>query len=189
MPPTSQLSDEELVRLVRTKDQELYADLVNRYQEKLLRYATKLISDENKATDAVQEAFIKAFINLNSFNASKKFSSWIYRIVHNEAINHAKKNSKEISLEDNEWVKNIVQAEDDLGVQIDRREAVRLLQVYLAQLPLKYRSPLILFYLHDKSYEEISDVLRMPVNTVGTRINRGKKLLKTLCLEGGEKYE
>jgi RNA polymerase sigma-70 factor (ECF subfamily) len=189
MVQTEKLSDEELVVLVREKDQELYADLVGRYQDKLLRYATRLIGDEHKALDAVQEAFIKAFVNLNGFNVNKKFSSWIYRIVHNEAINHAKKNSKEISLESNEWVHNIVKVEDDLSMKIDRKEAVRLLQEFLFELPLKYRSPLILFYMHDKQYEEISDVLRMPVSTVGTRINRGKKLLKALCIGGGENYE
>jgi RNA polymerase sigma-70 factor (ECF subfamily) len=189
MSNSENLSDEQLVEIVRTKDQELYADLVERYQDKLLRYATKLIRDEHKAVDAVQEAFIKAFINLNGFNTNKKFSSWIYRIVHNEAINHVKKNSKEISLENNEWVQNIIKAENELGVQIDRQETVKLLQEYLAELSLKYRLPLVLFYLHDKSYEEISDVLRMPVGTVGTRINRGKKILKALYIERSEHYE
>jgi RNA polymerase sigma-70 factor, ECF subfamily len=187
MSKIEKISDEELVVLVRTKDQELYVNLVNRYKDKLFRYAVKLIRDEHKALDVVQEAFIKAFINLNGFNANKKFSSWIYRIVHNEAINYVKKHSREISLEDNEWVQNIVKVEDDLGAKVDREEAVQLLKKFLFELPLKYRSPLILFYMHDKPYEEISDVLRMPIGTVGTRINRGKKLLKALYI-GEDKY-
>ena len=67
---TSHLSDEKLVELVRTKDQELYAEVVRRYQDKLLRYATRICGDEHLASDAVQQAFIKAFKNLNSLICS-----------------------------------------------------------------------------------------------------------------------
>ena len=95
MQDINKLSDEELVELVRTKDQELYAHIVNRYQNQLLRYSTYLIGDSDKAQDAVQTTFIKAFQNLQSFNTNKKFSSWIYRICHNESINLAKKYQKE----------------------------------------------------------------------------------------------
>ena len=73
---------------VRTKDQELYGEVVRRYQDKLLRYADYLMQNESRAADVTQNAFIKAFINLNSFDTGKKFSSWIYRITHNEAINN-----------------------------------------------------------------------------------------------------
>src|SRR3989339_1894215 len=90
------LTDEQLVELVRNKDQELYQEIVIRYQEKLLRYAINLIQDRSKAQDAVQESFIKAYINLNGFNTKKKFSSWIYRIVHNEVINIIDKHKKSI---------------------------------------------------------------------------------------------
>jgi len=94
------LSDEGLVGLVRSKDQELYAVLMRRYQAKLLRYANYLVRNNQRAEDVVQEAFIKAFVNLQGFNTKKKFSSWIYRIVHNEAINQLKKYSKEVRLTD-----------------------------------------------------------------------------------------
>ena len=87
-------TDEELVEIVRSEDKELYSELVYRYEDKLVRYANYLIGDEHKAADAVQEAFIKAFINIKSFDLKKKFSSWIYRIVHNESINLVKKDKK-----------------------------------------------------------------------------------------------
>ena len=85
------LSDEEIVEHIRKSDRELYSIIIKRYQEKLLRYANNLIKNEDKSRDAVQESFIKAFINLESFNTKKKFSSWIYRIVHNETLNIIKK--------------------------------------------------------------------------------------------------
>jgi RNA polymerase sigma-70 factor, ECF subfamily len=88
-------SDEQLVEEVRSKDQELYSHIVDRYQAKLMRYIKYLIFDEYKAADVVQETFIKAFINLNGFDTRKKFSSWIYRIAHNEAMNSVKKYHRE----------------------------------------------------------------------------------------------
>ena len=93
------LSDEELVTIIRKNDKEQYAEIVRRYQDKLRRYATVLVHDDQRALDIVQESFIKAFIHLQGFNTKKKFSSWLYRIVHNEAINAVKKTRKEVSFD------------------------------------------------------------------------------------------
>jgi len=93
-------SDEEVVIAVRTSNKELYREIINRYQVRLFTYARYITGNEDKAKDAVQETFIKAYRNLNSFDASKKFSSWIYRITHNEAINIVKKYKRETALPD-----------------------------------------------------------------------------------------
>lgn len=173
------LSDEDLVELVRKEDQELYGEVVDRYQGKLVRYAVYLISDKDKAQDIVQEAFIKVFVNLHSFNAEKKFSSWIYRIVHNEAINYVKKYKKEIYLEDNAWVEKKL-AENSIVEDFAKAEIKKMLNLSLKKLPMNYRDPLVLYYFEDKSYKEISDILRISIGTLSTRINRGKKALKTI---------
>ena len=188
MKKVKNLSDEELIVLVRVEDQELYQEVVKRYQNKLLLYAVGLIGDEDKAADVVQEAFIKAFINLRGFNTKKKFSSWIYRIVHNEAINYLKKHKKEVSLEDNQWIERTVKSKENIEEDFSHREAKKLLYQSLKELPVRYRSPLILYYLEERSYEEISDVLRIPVGTVGTRINRGKKMMKIIYQKKGGEY-
>lgn len=189
MKKIKNLSDEELVDLIRNQDQEMYRFLVKRYQDKLMRYAFYFVRDENKAADIVQDSFIKAFVNLKGFDTKKKFSSWIYRIVHNEAINFLKKHKKEISLESNSWLEQALKSREDLEGDFDRKEAKKMLFACLEKLGLKYRTVLVLFYLEDKSYEEISDVLRIPIGTVGTRINRGKKMLKLICgRNGGEIY-
>src|SRR3989344_4485854 len=101
MTADKELTDEEIIEKVRTSNQDLYAVIIDRYQKKLIRFAYNLIKNEERAADTVQESFIKAFINLNSFNIKKKFSSWIYRIVHNQAINLAKKYQKETPLLEN----------------------------------------------------------------------------------------
>ncbi len=170
-------TDEELVQLIRTQDQELYREIVHRYQDKLLRYATCLTQNEGRAADVTQEAFIKAFINLNGFDTGKKFSSWIYRIVHNEAINSLKKYGRETSLESSREASNLPTNDGDIQEDLNRELLKKAAAACLDKLPLAYRSPLALFYLEGRSYEEISDVLRIPIGTVGTHINRGKKML------------
>lgn len=174
------LSDEEMVELVRSKDQELYRELVRRFQNKLLRYANYLVRDGEPAADVVQEAFIKAFVNLQSFNTQKKFSSWIYRIVHNEAINYLKKSKKVTPFTGREWLPDKIKSSTDLENDFLKEEEKETVRFGLEKLPLKYREPLALFYFEEKSYEEISDILRLPVGTVGTRISRGKGLLRGL---------
>lgn len=180
MKSIKSLSDEVLVQFVRNKDQELFREIVKRYQDKLLRYASYLVQDESGGADIVQESFIKAFINLHGFNTKKKFSSWIFRIVHNHAINYLKKYKKEVSLENNKWVEQTVKSEENIEDDFEQKKARKMLCLCLKQLPVKYRSVLTLYFFEEKKYEEISDVLRIPVGTVGTQINRGKKMLKTL---------
>ena len=175
------VSDEKLVKQVINKDQELYSEIVKRYQDKLIRFAVKILGDKHKADDVVQEAFIKAFVNLRGFNTKKKFSSWIYRIVHNEAINLIRKYKKETSLDKNLWLKETVKDKTDIENNFTKEETAKMLNSCLNSLPAKYRSPLVLFFFEEKSYEEISDVLRIPTSTVGTRISRGKKMIRTVC--------
>ncbi len=171
------LTDEELVHLVQTQDQEFYREIVHRYQNKILRYTTYLTQSESKAADVTQETFIKAFVNLQSFDLKKKFSSWLYRIAHNEAINHLKKYQKEISLDGSPLKEEFVSAENGVHRSLSQELLKKEVSTSLNKLPLIYRSPLALFYLGERSYEEISDVLRIPIGTVGTRIKRGKKML------------
>ncbi|MBL7150639.1 sigma-70 family RNA polymerase sigma factor [Candidatus Microgenomates bacterium] len=177
MSDLSKFTDEEVVELTRTKDKEAYVEIIRRFQDKLMRYAGYILNDEDKATDVVQESFIKAYINLNSFNSKKKFSSWIYRIVHNQAINLIAKYKRELPLFND--------IDFDSGVDIEeeyaRGEITKRVRECLNEMPIIYKEPLSLYFLEDKSYNEISDILRIPIGTVGTRINRAKILMKKIC--------
>jgi RNA polymerase sigma-70 factor, ECF subfamily len=177
------LSDEKLVSRICTKNRELFSFIIKRYQDKLLRYANYLSQDENKSADIVQESFIKAFINLNSFDTKRKFSSWIYRIVHNESMNALRGNYKQFSLDENFEIDSGINLEDEI-IEKELKEYVLLC---LIKIPIIYREPLSLYFLEEKTYEEISDILRLPVNTVGTRINRAKILMKKICQKNPKK--
>lgn len=177
MIDTKQLTDEEIVEKVRTSNQDLYAVIIGRYQKKLMQYAVNLIKDEDKAVDVVQESFIKAFINLNNFDTEKKFSSWIYRIVHNQAINLVRKYKKETPLLE-EWD---FKSDENMEEIFEKKETKEKVLKCLGEVPLLYSEPLSLFYIDEKTYEEISDILRIPMGTVATRINRAKKIMKNIC--------
>lgn len=170
-------TDEEIVSYVQSQDQEFYFVIVDRYKDKLSRYVGSIIKNQAKTKDIVQETFIKAFINLRSFDKSKKFSSWIYRIAHNEALNILKKNYKEVPFEEDFDIKS----EEDIILDFEKKEMYIKIEKCMYDMPLIYREPLNLYFLEEKSYEEISDIIRVPMGTVATRINRAKILMKKIC--------
>lgn len=177
MSDVSKLTDSQVVEIVRTKNKELFSEIIKRYQNKLLRYAINITGSEHVGADVVQDSLIKAFVNLNGFDTKRKFSSWIYRIVHNESMNALSKNKKIVSIDEKFDFEDNQNIEDDFVKQ----ELVNKANNCLRQMPMIYKEPLSLYYLDNKSYDEISDILRLSIGTVSTRINRAKLLMKKIC--------
>ncbi|MFH1713078.1 MAG: RNA polymerase sigma factor [Candidatus Jacksonbacteria bacterium] len=177
----SQLTDEQIARLVQAGKIENFGELVKRYEAKMKRYAKKFLFAYEDAEDVVQEVFIKAYTNIQSFNSSKKFSPWLYRIAHNEFINAIKKRGKEsLSFFNFDTLLPNITAKDNIKDEIDRQELRAVLNKCLDKIAPKYREPLVLYYFEGFSYKEIAGILRIPVSTVGIRLKRGKKLMKSL---------
>jgi RNA polymerase sigma-70 factor (ECF subfamily) len=177
MTELEEKTDEELVEIIRSADRELFSVIIDRYEKKLFRYAYNLIKNESKAADIVQEAFIKSFINLKGFDAKKKFSSWIYRIVHNEAMNSVKKYRQEVPiLDDMDF-----QSNENIEKDFEKKEIGEEVARCMDQLPIIYAEPLALYYYEDKTYDEISDILHIPPGTVAIRIKRSKIIMKKIC--------
>ena len=179
MTDSVNLTDEKLVEITRTQNREMYSELIQRYQQKLSHYLRKFVHNNDELEDVLQDVFIKTYRNLNAFDTAKRFSPWIYRIAHNEAINFLNKHRKQmISLDQEEL--QIIDTDADVKQTVDsvlNREAV---EEALSRLKKKFSEPIILYFFEHKTYEEISDILHMPVSTVGTLISRGKKQLKEL---------
>ncbi|MDP1709513.1 MAG: RNA polymerase sigma factor, partial [Candidatus Komeilibacteria bacterium] len=136
--------------------------------------------------DVVQEVFIKGYENIKSFNTDRKFSSWLYRIAHNEFINRIKKIGREplpFFDPDTLFPHPLSQDLSDRGIL--SREARELLDACLEKLSAKYREVLVLFYIEELSYQEIAEVLHIPLATVGVRLKRARGLLKTFCQQHG----
>ncbi|HOX61087.1 MAG TPA: RNA polymerase sigma factor [Candidatus Magasanikbacteria bacterium] len=176
MVETAQLSDEQIIEIVREKNQNLYAEIIKRYEAKLTRYLRRFVRDSDELSDIIQDVFIKTYQNLHDFDINKKFSSWIYRIAHNEALNHTKRNKNKISLDEKEM--DILDESLDLKNDTDRRLLSVQIGDALQKIKDKYREAIILFYLEEKTYDEVSDIMHVPRNTAGTLISRGKQALK-----------
>lgn len=171
-----ELSDEEIVKIAREKDKDLYAEIIKRYKAKLSHYLQKFTRNRDELDDILQVVFLKAYKNLYGFNIDKRFSPWIYRIAHNEALNQIKKNKNQINLDSVEY--KILDEEAHIFLKLDKDFVKKSVNNALSKLSNKYRDPIILFYLEGNSYEEISDILRINKNTVGVLIMRGKEKLK-----------
>jgi RNA polymerase sigma-70 factor, ECF subfamily len=181
-----QPSDEQLAQ-ESLKDQNKFAILVERYEQKLLRYIKRLTGHLNdQAEDILQETFIKIYRNLNNFDPSLKFSSWAYRITHNESINHIRKiKGKEttpIETDDTETANllNILESDTNIEEEASQKELAAKIRSTIYKLPKKYRDVIILYYLEDKDYQEISDILKKPTGTIGTLLSRAKAKFKQL---------
>lgn len=176
-------SDEELASLV-LNDKELYSYLVRRYENRLLRYIVRISGvDRDDAEDILQEAFINAYRNLHSFDCDRKFSSWIYRIAHNSTISDARKRKVRqrylIPGVEMELFERIA-SDEDVVRDAERKMEAEELRLLLARLNEQHRDIIVLYYLEEMSYSEISDVLRIPVGTVGTRLMRAKKAFRKI---------
>jgi RNA polymerase sigma-70 factor, ECF subfamily len=181
MAKLSALSDEALVKQVINDDQELFGEVVKRYQDKLERYIMRLGSSREQAQDIVQDTFIKSFKNLRSFNSDFKFSSWIYRIAHNEAVNLFKKESKYQKFSFSDWLSEVLPSNSNVEEEVGDKIDLEQLKKQLEKLDLKYKEVLILYYLEEKKYKEISKILKVPTSTVGIRLKRAKQQFKKLC--------
>ncbi len=174
-------SDIELVRMTLF-DQENFLYLVQRYEKKLLRFIQRISGlSSDDAQDLLQEVFIKVYQNLNDFDQSLKFSSWLYRITHNQVISNYRKNKSrpQLSLFDLDWESCEQLASDfDINQSLDQGILKEKMSRALDSLDLKYKEVIILKYLEDRSYEEISDIIKKPVSTVGTLLRRAKKSLQ-----------
>ena len=179
-------TDEQVALRVQGGAEEAFGELIGRYEVKLLRYARKFLLNPDDAQDLVQDVFIKAYENLQSFDATRRFSPWIYRIAHNEFVNDLKKKQSRntIFTIDFDTLFPHLQAADTADSSALERDTRETLEKYLDKLDAKYREPLILYYLESMDYREIADILRIPVSTVGVRLARARTMLQK---KAGEK--
>ncbi|MDD2806966.1 MAG: sigma-70 family RNA polymerase sigma factor [Patescibacteria group bacterium] len=176
-PGFEEKSDNELVALT-LQNQDHFLHLMRRYERRLLSYIMRISGlSFDEAQDVLQDVFIKAYQNLNSFNQELKFSSWIYRIAHNQTISQFRKNKarpQSIGLEVNDQVLNNLSDGFDVNIHVDRHFLKAHVSDVLASLDEKYREILVLRFFEEKDYKEISDILKKPMGTVAALLNRAK---------------
>ena len=179
-------TDEQIAILVQKGDSNAFRLLVERYEPKMARYAKRFFFHGDDAQDLVQDIFIKAYVNIRSFDAGRRFSPWIYRIAHNEFVNAVKKKQKErenVLRFDLDVLFPHLVAKETADGEMARQEVLGMLTTSLDKLDAKYREPLVLYYFEEMDYKAIAEILRIPVSTVGVRLQRGKIMLQKLFIK------
>ena len=175
-------TDEEIVRLIQAGDTESFSFLIERYEAKIKRYARKFLSSAEDIEDIVQEIFIKVYSNIQSVDTDRKFSSWLYRIAHNEFINLLRKKEKTpLLFFDPDTLFPHPIANENADSNTIGEETKATINKCLEKIPSKYREPIVLYYLEEMNYKEISDIMHVPVSTVGIRLKRGREMLESVC--------
>ncbi|OGD69645.1 hypothetical protein A3E89_02415 [Candidatus Campbellbacteria bacterium RIFCSPHIGHO2_12_FULL_35_10] len=174
-------TDEELVAL-SLQNRDFFAYIVDRYEEKMFRYVRRITNlREEDLSDILQDIFIKVYQNLNDYDRNLSFSSWIYRIAHNQVVDTYRKNKSRpqgnyIDVDDS-VIENFAN-DFDFVKAIDNKYLKENIKNILDHLDENYKEILILKFFEEKDYKEISDILKKPMGTVATLINRAKKQFK-----------
>ena len=154
-------------------------ELVERYEQKLLRYGRKFLPREEDIEDIVQDVFISSYQNIKSFDTSRRFSPWIYQIAHNAFVNALRRHSKTpLTMPDFDTFISYHIEETPKDVEREHREMRALIEKGLDKLSPKSREILVLFYLEEFAYQEIADILQVPMGTVGVRLKRAREQLR-----------
>lgn len=175
------LSDNDLIKK-SLENPDYFKYIIDRYKERLTYYIKRRTKvSQHDVEDILQEIFIKVYRNLNDFDSDLSFSSWVYRIAHNYIIDWYRKEKKHdtVDLDDDETKLILTIASDDSSDGYSLSEETRKeISEVLNKLDESYREVVILRFFDDKSYDEISDIMKIPVSLVGARLNRAKKMIK-----------
>ncbi|MCE3234673.1 MAG: sigW 1 [Vampirovibrio sp.] len=184
LPTTSSLqpTDPELVERAVQGDQKAFRQLVNRYLPLVYNYLYRMTQNHEVSEEMAQEAFVKAYKNLKSFDKRRSFKPWILRIASNAAISELRRQSKVVSLnaleEEGQWGEANHQPEEDTVTRLERKLSSEEVVKVLDRLDPKYRQVLLLRYQNELSYDEIAQAMEIPLNTVRTWLKRGMDKLK-----------
>lgn len=173
------------IKQVKKGDQAAYSDVVQFYQERIYQHCYRMLGNKHEAEDLAQEAFIRAYVNIDSFDERRKFSTWLYRIATNLTIDRIRKRKPDYYLDaeikGTEGLTMYSQLSSTNPLPLEEVENLELnhyIHQQISELPPKYRSIIILRYLEEFSLQEISDILDIPIGTVKTRIHRGREALR-----------
>ncbi len=192
--------DFELVKAAKKGDQEAFSELVEKYSHQVFALCIKILNDYGEAEDLTQEVFLKVYKNIKKFKGKSKFSTWLYQITLNAAINRVnylkKRHHYDISSIN---VTSVRGGDEDYGIDLADpsrtseddvigKETYQIILKAINELPEEFRVVILLRDVEEKSYQEIAEILNVPEGTVKSRIHRAREILKKKLepyLEGG----
>ena len=172
--------DAGIVEACLAGDRKAFRMLMDRYEKKLFNAAYRVVGDYEDAMDATQSTFVKAYENLPSFDPSRRFFSWVYRILLNESLNILKSRRRFDTLDDTITVESKNPEE-----RYDDRETGRRVQSALMDLKKDHRVVIVLKHYQEMSYREMSEVVGVPEKTIKSRLFSARRQLKDILLRKG----
>ncbi len=186
----NELEDQELIARALAGREETFEELVRRYQRPIAAYVYRMLNDYDFSLDVTQEVFIKVYNSLDRYSSDYKFSTWIYRIAHNAAIDHIRRRSKkEQSLEtesqDGTYQLQLESPRPTPEQDRERSEWRTEIEAVVKCLPSVYRELIVLRHSKDLSYAEIAEVTDLPLGTVKNRLFRAREMMRDMFIERG----
>ncbi len=173
--------DMALVSASQAGDQDAFALLVQRHQRRVFNLIFRMLQQYDEANEVTQETFLAAWQGLPSFRGHARFSTWIYRIAYNCALKQLEQRKRDNALQLAIQIKQSEQlstCDEEMDMQLETHNRQTVVHEHLANLPPKYRIVLILRHLQEMTYEEMAEILAMPVGTIKTHLFRARNLLK-----------
>lgn len=181
------IDDEELIQRISKKDPEAFEQFVKRYQSKILNICYGLLGDYHQAEETAQDVFVQIFQKALSFRYESKVSTWVYRIAVNRSMNiiRREKKLKWIKKKDFTWEYQsekipAVSQKNEPAALLEQKESIQNLRKAVDSLSDKQKTAFILNQFEGLSADEISEILKVPLNTVEVRIHRAKRKLQSI---------
>ena len=180
--------EQNWIAAAQAGDQSAFEQLVRLYEKRVYALTSRMCHNPADAEEAAQEAFLAAWQGLPFFRGDSSFSTWLYRLASNVCVDVLRREGRHqaaASLDDEDAAIDLPDHSLSPHDEAERSELRRQIEAGLAALPPDYRQVLILRELHQRSYDEIADILSLDLGTVKSRINRGRKRLRKILLESG----
>ena len=181
--------DRQIIQAVLNGDSERFGSLVVKYQDRLFNGVARMLGNASDADDVLQDTFLQAFRKLSTFREDSSFYTWVYRIAINAAINLRRRQRRMLTLSDESQINDRLVTDPELGPEkrLEHSDEVRELQDGLNQLSDEHRNILVLREINGMSYEDISELLDMPIGTVRSRLHRARLQLRDCMIAQQEK--
>ena len=187
---TKNLTDVELIAKAIRGREDGFEELVRRYQRPITAYVYRMLNDYESSLDVTQEVFIKVYNSLDKYSSDYKFSTWLYRIAHNAAIDYMRRNSAnlqslETETEDGAYQLQLESSLPSPEQMQERNEWKSEIEAVVKCLPAVYRELILLRHAQDLSYDEIAEITQLPLGTVKNRLFRAREMMREMFIERG----
>ena len=184
------LTDTELISSAISGRHDSFEELVRRYQRPITSYVYRILNNYDASLDVTQEVFIKVYNSLARYSSEYKFSTWLYRIAHNAAIDYIRRNSVnqqsiETETKDGDFQMQLESKRPSPEQERERSEWRREIESVVKCLPVAYRELILLRHAQDLSYDEIAEITNLPLGTVKNRLFRAREMMREMFIERG----